>query len=85
MTRANYLASPPLVVAYALAGRVDIDFEKEPIGKDKSGKDVYLHEIWPAREDVQKIVNETLKPEMFNSIYSAITTGNKRWNELKVK
>ena len=52
LTRANYLASPPLVVAYALAGRVDIDFEKEPIGKDKSGKDVYLHEIWPAREDV---------------------------------
>lgn len=52
MTRANYLASPPLVVAYALAGRVDIDFEKEPIGKDKSGKDVYLKEIWPAREDV---------------------------------
>jgi aconitate hydratase len=49
-TRANYLASPPLVVAYALAGTVDIDFEKEPIGKDKNGKDVYLKELWPSRD-----------------------------------
>ena len=52
LTRANYLASPPLVVAYALAGRVDIDFEKEPIGKDSKGKDVFLKEIWPSRNDV---------------------------------
>jgi aconitate hydratase len=49
-TRANYLASPPLVVAYALAGTVDFDFEKQPLGKDKSGKDVFLKEIWPSRE-----------------------------------
>ena len=52
LTRANYLASPPLVVAYALAGRVDIDFEKDPIGKDSKGKDVFLKEIWPSRNDV---------------------------------
>lgn len=51
-TRANYLASPPLVVAYALAGRVDIDFEKEPIGKGKDGKDIYLRDIWPTRDEV---------------------------------
>lgn len=51
-TRANYLASPPLVVAYALAGRVDIDFEKEPLGKDKNGKDVFLKDIWPTRDEI---------------------------------
>lgn len=51
-TKANYLASPPLVVAYALAGTVNIDFEKEPIGKDQNGKDVFLSELWPSREDV---------------------------------
>ena len=51
-TRANYLASPPLVVAYALAGRGDIDFEKEPIGKGKDGKDIYLRDIWPTRDEV---------------------------------
>jgi aconitate hydratase len=54
-TRANYLASPPLVVAYALAGRVDIDFETEAIGKGKDGKDVYLRDIWPTREEVTKL------------------------------
>lgn len=54
-TRANYLASPPLVVAYALAGRVDIDFETEPIGKGKDGKDVYLRDIWPTRDEVSKV------------------------------
>lgn len=51
-TRANYLASPPLVVGYALAGTVDIDFEKEPLGTDKEGKPVFLHELWPSREEV---------------------------------
>lgn len=54
-TRANYLASPPLVVAYALAGRVDIDFETEPIGKGKDGKDVFLKDIWPTREEINKV------------------------------
>ena len=85
LTRANYLASPPLVVAYALAGRVNIDFETEPIGKAKDGSDVFLRDIWPSRDEVQKLVNETLKPEMFKEVYEAITTGNQRWNELKVK
>merc|ERR1740138_909193 len=54
-TRANYLASPPLVVAYALAGRVDIDFEEEPIGQDKDGKDVFLRDIWPSRETIAEV------------------------------
>jgi len=61
-TRANYLASPPLVVAYALAGRCDIDFETEPIGQGDDGKDVFLKDIWPTREEVQKITNTVIKP-----------------------
>jgi aconitate hydratase len=65
LTRANYLASPPLVVAYALAGTVDIDFENEPIGKDAEGNNVFLRDIWPSREEVQKVTNSVIKPEMF--------------------
>jgi aconitate hydratase len=61
-TRANYLASPPLVVAYALAGRCDIDFEKEPIGKGSDGKDVFLKDIWPSRSEIQAITNSVITP-----------------------
>lgn len=75
-TRANYLASPPLVVAYALAGRVDIDFEKEPIGKGKDGKDVYLRDIWPTREEIQQVSTSVIKPEMFKQVYGDILKGN---------
>ena len=75
-TRANYLASPPLVVAYALAGRVDIDFEKEPIGKGKDGKDIYLRDIWPTRDEVLKVVHKVVKPELFKKNYSTILNGN---------
>lgn len=64
-TRANYLASPPLVVAYALAGRTDIDFDKEPIGKGSDGKDVYLKDIWPSRDEIQEVSAKVIKPEMF--------------------
>lgn len=78
-TRANYLASPPLVVAYALAGRVDIDFEKEPIGKGKDGKDVYLKDIWPSRDEVLKVVHSVVKPELFKKNYDTILNGNKDW------
>jgi len=78
-TRANYLASPPLVVAYALAGRVDIDWETEPIGTDQDGKDVFLHEIWPSRDEVRALTTETLKPEQFISNYESILKGSKRW------
>lgn len=62
ITRANYLASPPLVVAYALAGTVDINFDKERIGVDKDGKDVFLNDIWPTRQDVEKVVAENVSP-----------------------
>jgi aconitate hydratase len=81
-TRANYLASPPLVVAYALAGRCDIDFEVEPIGKDKSGKDVFLRDIWPSREEVSKVSHAVLAPELFKENYSKILGGNENWKNL---
>lgn len=82
-TRANYLASPPLVVAYALAGRVDIDFEKEPIGKGKDGKDVYLNDIWPTRDEVSHVSASTVKPELFKRVYGSILKGHKLWQELE--
>ncbi|XP_024024109.1 LOW QUALITY PROTEIN: aconitate hydratase, cytoplasmic [Morus notabilis] len=84
LTRANYLASPPLVVAYALAGSVDIDFEKEPIGKGKNGKDVYFKDIWPTTEEIAEVVQASVLPAMFKSTYEAITKGNSMWNQLSV-
>ncbi|GAV01463.1 hypothetical protein RvY_12172 [Ramazzottius varieornatus] len=84
-TRANYLASPPLVVAYALAGTVDIDFDKEPIGKSPHGKDVFLKDIWPAREEIVKLEREVVLPGMFQEVYSRIEAGNDRWNSLQVE
>jgi aconitate hydratase len=85
LVRANYLASPPLVVAYALAGNVNIDFETEPIGKDKNGKDVFLKDIWPTREEISKLLNTVIKPEFFKEVYDKITKGTDKWNQLKVK
>ncbi|CAN6285768.1 unnamed protein product [Urochloa humidicola] len=84
LTRANYLASPPLVVAYALAGTVNIDFEKEPIGISKDGKEVYFREIWPSTEEIAEVVKASVLPDMFKSTYEAITKGNPMWNELSV-
>ncbi|CAA7405584.1 unnamed protein product [Spirodela intermedia] len=84
LTRANYLASPPLVVAYALAGTVDIDFEKEPIGRGKDGKDVYFKDIWPSNEEIATVVQSSVLPEMFKSTYEAITRGNPMWNQLSI-
>ena len=72
LTRANYLASPPLVVAYALAGRVDIDFETEPLGVDNEGKEVFLRDIWPSLEEVRVIEHEVVRGEMFTSSYKSI-------------
>ena len=66
--QANYLASPLLVIAYALAGRVDIDFEKEPIGQNSEGKDVFLSEIWPSRESIQAVEAKHVIPEMFSKV-----------------
>ena len=85
LVRANYLASPPLVVAYAIAGNVNIDFEKEPIGKGKDGKDVYLRDIWPTREETSNIIAEVIKPKMFQEVYERISKGTDKWNALPVK
>jgi aconitate hydratase len=63
LTKANYLASPALVIAYSLAGTMDIDFDKEPLGKDSNGKDVFLHEIWPSRSEVKKMVAEAVNSD----------------------
>lgn len=84
LTRANYLASPPLVVAYALAGTVDIDFETEPIGVGKDGKNVYLRDIWPSTEEIAKVVQSSVLPDMFKLTYQTITQGNPMWNQLSV-
>lgn len=84
LTRANYLASPPLVVAYALAGTVNIDFEKEPIGTGKDGKSVYFRDIWPSNEEIAEVVQSSVLPDMFKSTYEAITKGKPMWNALSV-
>src|ERR1700733_9224903 len=84
LVRANYLASPPLVVAYALAGRVDIDLENDPIGADQNGKNVYLKDIWPSPEEVNAVVKRSVRSEMFHKEYSAIFDGDQRWNSVKV-
>ncbi|KAL8509952.1 hypothetical protein ACS0TY_016972 [Phlomoides rotata] len=82
LTRANYLASPPLVVAYALAGTVEIDFEKEPIGTGRDGKNVYFRDIWRTSEEIAEVVQSSELPEMFKNTYEAITKGNIFWNQL---
>ncbi len=83
LVKANYLASPPLVVAYALAGTVDIDLVNDPIGKDKDGNDVYMKDIWPTTEEVNAAVKETVTPELFRKEYENVFNDNKRWNEIK--
>ncbi len=82
LVKANYLASPPLVVAYALAGTTDIDLLHDPLGTDQHGKDVYLKEIWPTPEEVQKTVDACVLPEMFQSRYANVMTSNEKWNQL---
>ena len=80
--KANYLASPPLVVAYALAGRVDVDLIAEPIGKDKSGVPVYLKDLWPSQKEIADTIARALKPEMFKSRYGNVFEGNEIWNAI---
>ncbi len=84
LTKANYLASPPLVVAYALAGTTDIDLVTEPIGKDDQGKDVYLKEIWPTAEEIRETIAQSIQPEMFTHQYESAVTGNELWNAIEV-
>ncbi len=82
--RASYLASPPLVVAYALAGRVDIDLATEPIGKDKDGKDVFLADIWPTQEEVAAAVGDAVDRKLFEESYATVFEGDERWRALPV-
>jgi len=82
--RANYLASPPLVVAYALAGRVDIDIQKDPIGTGKDGKPVYLRDIWPTAQEVDRVVRSAIKSAMFHKQYGEVFEGDERWKSLPV-
>jgi aconitate hydratase len=81
--RSNYLASPPLVVAYALAGSMTIDLACEPIGKDKDGAPIYLRDIWPNQQDVRRLVEETVSPDLFQEEYANVYTGNETWNAVR--
>ncbi len=83
-TRANYLASPPLVVAYALAGTVDIDLAREPLGTGRDGRPVFLRDLWPTQQEIAAAVAASLKPEMFTSNYADVFDGNPRWNAIPV-
>ena len=80
--KANFLMSPPLVVAFALAGRVDIDLSKEPIGRGKDGKDVYLKDLWPTLQEVRDQMQAALKPEVFRRLYTNFAAQNPKWNEI---
>ncbi|XP_075999805.1 cytoplasmic aconitate hydratase isoform X1 [Genypterus blacodes] len=81
-TRANYLASPPLVIAYAIAGTVRIDFEKEPVAINSEGKEIFLRDIWPTREEIQAVERQFVIPSMFKEVYEKIEKVNERWNSL---
>ncbi|MGF1670002.1 MAG: aconitate hydratase AcnA, partial [Balneolaceae bacterium] len=81
--KANFLASPPLVVAYALAGTVDIDLTSEPLGKDKNGKDVYLKDIWPTNEEITEFLDSSIRPELFERLYSDIFE-SETWDKIPV-
>ncbi|MCE4949476.1 aconitate hydratase AcnA [Staphylococcus hominis] len=84
LVKANYLASPQLVVAYALAGTVDIDLQNEPLGKGKDGQDVYLNDIWPSIKEVADTVDSVVTPELFKEEYKNVYNNNEMWNEIDV-
>jgi len=80
--KANFLMSPPLVVAFALAGRVDVDLSKEPIAKDKDGKETFLRDLWPSLKEVRDAMESALKPEVFRKLYRDFADQNPKWNEI---
>ncbi len=82
--KANYLASPPLCVAYAIAGRMDFDFETEPLGTDADGEDVFLRDIWPGNDEIRDTVGEAIRKEMFEKNYANVFEGDERWRAIKV-
>jgi len=81
--KANFLMSPPLVVAFALAGRVDIDLAKEPLGRDRDGHDVYLRDLWPTLAEIREHLQAALRPEVFRKLYSDFASQNPKWNEIR--
>lgn len=83
LVKANYLASPPLVVAYALAGNVNFDIQKDSFGKDKDGNDVYFKDLWPSAGEVKEFIAQSVSPEIFKSEYESVFDNNERWNELQ--
>ncbi|RSK49655.1 aconitate hydratase AcnA [Bacillus canaveralius] len=83
LVKANYLASPPLVVAYALAGTVDIDLQTESLGKDQKGNDVFFKDIWPSTAEVNEVVKRTVTPDLFRKEYEHVFDDNARWNEIQ--
>jgi aconitate hydratase len=80
--KANFLMSPPLVVAFALAGRVDLDLGREPIGQDRNGNDVYLRDIWPTLQEIRDLMETALSPEVFRKLYADFASQNPKWNEI---
>ncbi|MCX8049040.1 MAG: aconitate hydratase AcnA [Methylohalobius sp.] len=82
MTRANYLASPPLVIAYALAGTVVIDLTREPLGTDRNGQPVYLFELWPRREELEQVLKSAFDPQKFKQVYARLDEFNPAWNAI---
>lgn len=82
--RANYLMSPPLVVAFALAGRIDVDLRKDPVGKDRDGKPVFLADLWPAQSEVEQAIGGSISSEMFRKSYGEVYAGDERWQGLPV-
>ena len=82
--RANYLASPPLVVAFALAGRIDIDLRHEPLGYDEKGQPVYLRDLWPSQQEVQQVIDRCVRSDMFRTVYNKAFEGDDNWNSLEV-
>jgi aconitate hydratase len=84
LVRASYLASPPLVVAFALAGRVDVDLTNEPVGRDRDGRPVMLDELWPSSEEIRRVIGESIDPELFRRTYAVVFEGDERWRALPI-
>ena len=84
LVKASYLMSPPLVVAYALAGTVDIDLANDPLGNDQSGNPVYLRDIWPTQQEIKDAIHQAVKPEMFGEQYGNVAAGNEAWNRIAI-
>src|SRR5207248_349171 len=80
--RLNYLASPPLVIAYALAGTMDADLLNDPLGRDRDGQPVYLRDLWPSSDEVSQVIAQAVQSDMFRRSYAQVFEGDERWNSL---